>query len=168
MLLLNILFEYSNDLKGKELQLKLSSTVVRKYRACAGDNFKDPVIYFQKDSCYELSSNNARYFISEIRIKIHLNKYPSWCLLLHIISINDRQKGLFRDPIKINWCNKPLSFSSFWSSLIIQDGPIRSEIEREFCVTIFSFDMFVFLFSHYIIHGTNPAKDEFIFNCEEY
>ena len=76
MLFLNILFEYSNDLKGKVLRLKLSSTVVRKCRAVTGDNFKDSVICFQKDSCYELSSNNARRFFSEIQIKIQLNKCP--------------------------------------------------------------------------------------------
>lgn len=76
MLFLNILLIYSNYLPGKDLRLKLKSTVVRKCRAGTGDNFKDSVICFQKDSCYELSSNNARCFIREIRIKIHLNKYP--------------------------------------------------------------------------------------------
>lgn len=65
VLFLNILFEYSNDLPGEDLRMKLKSTVVRKHKVGTEDNLKDSVVCFQKHSRYELSSNNARCFISD-------------------------------------------------------------------------------------------------------
>jgi len=38
VLFLNTLFEYSNDLPGKDLRMKLKSTVVRKHRVGTEDN----------------------------------------------------------------------------------------------------------------------------------
>ena len=108
-------------------------------------------------------------FISEIRIKIHLNKYPLMFITSYYNDKRQAKGGYLEIQFRsIDRCNKPLFFSPIWSSLIIQDGPIRFEIEKEFCVTIYNFDMFVFLFSHYSIHGTNPEKDGFILYCEEY
>lgn len=132
------MFEYSNDLPGKDLRMKLKSTVVRKHRVGTEDNLKDSVICFQKHSRYELSSNNARCFISEIQIKIQLNKYASnfWCLLLHIRTTTGKRGYLEIQFRSID--AKSLSFSSIWSSLIIQDGPILPA-KKEFYVTIYNF-----------------------------